>query len=167
MLHFQYNGLLSGLLLLSISSLASHSVLLAGLLFSGLLMFKVRMMLELIRTQYVTLQHIYLYIAPAFIVYMFRNYCFKTGEHIQFKKSHALCIAKHKDWKGERLNTHLVTIGGRVIWSSISVTRLVLLGLSVLVNVTAAMAPFILTGERHSDTHFIIKTHCLQIIYPM
>ena len=43
MLHFQYNGLLSGLLLLSISSLASHSVLLAGLLFSGLLMFKVRM----------------------------------------------------------------------------------------------------------------------------
>lgn len=96
-IHFQYNGLLSGLLLLSISSLASHSVLLAGLLFSGLLMFK----------------HIYLYIAPAFIVYMFRNYCFKTG--------------------------------GRVIWSSISVTRLVLLGLSVLVNVTAAMAPFILT----------------------
>ena len=62
----QYNGLLSGLLLLSISSLASHSVLLAGLLFSGLLMFKVRMMLELIRTQYVTLQHIYLYIAPAY-----------------------------------------------------------------------------------------------------
>ena len=49
MFHFQYNGLLSGLLLLSISSLASHSVLLAGLLFSGLLMFKVRMVTELIR----------------------------------------------------------------------------------------------------------------------
>ena len=81
MFYFQYNGLLSGLLLLSISSLASHSVLLAGLLFSGLLMFKVRMVTELIRkTHIVTLQHIYLYIAPAFIVYMFRNYCFKTGE---------------------------------------------------------------------------------------
>ena len=37
--------------------------------------------------------------------------------------------------------------GGRVIWSSFSVTRLILLGLSVLVNVTAAMAPFIVTGE--------------------
>merc|ERR1719282_2189515 len=61
-------------------------------------------------------KHIYLYIAPAFIVYMFRNYCFKTA-------------------------------GGQVVWSSFSVTRLVLLGLSVLVNVTAALAPFILTDN--------------------
>ena len=99
-IHFQYNGLLSGLLLLSISSLASHRFLMSGLLFSGLLMFK----------------HIYLYIAPAFIVYMFRNYCFKTA-------------------------------GGRVVWSSFSLTRLILLGLSVMVNVTAAMAPFILTDN--------------------
>ena len=34
-----------------------------------------------------------------------------------------------------------------MIWSSFSLTRLVLLGLSVLVNVTAAMAPFILTDN--------------------
>ena len=40
--------------------------------------------------------------------------------------------------------------GGRVIWSSFSVTRLVLLGLSVLVNVTTAMVPFILTGEQET-----------------
>ena len=99
-IHFQYNGILSGLLLLSISSLASQQVLVSGLLFSGLLMFK----------------HIYLYIAPAFIVYMFRNYCFKTA-------------------------------GGQVVWSSFSVTRLVLLGLSVLANVTAALAPFIMTDN--------------------
>ena len=159
----QYNGLLSGLLLLSISSLASHSVLLAGLLFSGLLMFKVRMMLELIRTQYVTLQHIYLYIAPAFIVYMFRNYCFKTGELSQVK----LCVSLNRKTGNVNIAALLPSLGSRVIWSSFSLTRLVLLGLSVLVNVTAAMAPFILTGEGHSDSLFMIKTRCLQIISPM
>ena len=80
----QYNGLLSGLLLLSIASLASHRVLVSGLLFSGLLMFKVRrcMIIRLQNNNNVSLQHIYLYIAPAFIVYMFRNYCFKTGDII-------------------------------------------------------------------------------------
>ena len=61
-IHFQYNGFLSGVLLLSISSLASQQYLVSGLLFSALLMLK----------------HIYLYIAPAFIVYMFRSYCFKS-----------------------------------------------------------------------------------------
>ena len=49
--------------------------------------------------------------------------------------------------------------GGRVIWSSFSVTRLILLGLSVLVNVTAAMAPFIVTGETEdSKTLYNDKT---------
>ena len=40
----------------------------------------------------------------------------------------------------------LFTAGGRVVWSSFSLTRLILLGLSVLVNVTAALAPFVMTG---------------------
>ena len=40
-----------------------------------------------------------------------------------------------------------------MIWSSFSLTRLVLLGLSVLVNVTAAMAPFIVTGETGDGQH--------------
>ena len=58
----QYNGLLSGLLLLSISAVAGARWAEAALLFSGLLMMK----------------HIYLYIAPAFIVYMLRS-CFQTS----------------------------------------------------------------------------------------
>ena len=99
-IHFQYNGFLSGLLLLSISSLASGSFIIAGIFFSALLMFK----------------HIYLYCAPAFIVYMFRSYCFKSSAN------------------------------GKIIWSSFSLLNLILLGVSVIVNVAAAMGPFIATG---------------------
>ena len=100
-IHFQYNGFLSGVLLLSISAIASHNFILAGLLFSALLMLK----------------HIYLYMAPAYIVFMLRSYCFKTNS------------------------------SGTTSWSSFSPVRLILLGLSVLVNVGLAMGPFILSGE--------------------
>jgi len=100
-IHFQYNGFLSGILLLSISALANQNFIVAGLLFSALLMLK----------------HIYLYIAPAFIIYMFRNYCFKS------------------------------TGNGSVILSSFSLLNLSLLGISVIVNVAAAMGPFILSDN--------------------
>jgi len=100
-IHFQYNGFLSGILLLSISALANQNFIIAGLLFSSLLMLK----------------HIYLYIAPAFIIYMFRNYCFKS------------------------------TGNGSVILSSFSILNLSMLGISVLVNVAAAMGPFILSDN--------------------
>ena len=43
----------------------------------------------------------------------------------------------------------LFPAGGRVVWSSFSLTRLILLGLSVLVNVAAALAPFIISGHLH------------------
>ena len=100
-IHFQYNGFMSGILLLSISYLASQHFIIAALLFSALLMFK----------------HIYLYIAPAFIVYMFRSYCFKSSSN------------------------------GKVIFSSFSLLNLIFLGVAVLSNVAAAMGPFILTGN--------------------
>ena len=100
-IHFQYNGFLSGVLLLSISTLASQQFFISGLLFSSLLMLK----------------HIYLYIAPAFIVFMFRSYCFKS------------------------------TSSGNIIWSSFSIVKLSFLAISVLTNVAAAMLPFILTGD--------------------
>ena len=59
-IHFQYNGFLYGLLLLSLVLARKQSTLLAsGLLFAALLCFK----------------HIYLYLAPAYFVYLLRVYC--------------------------------------------------------------------------------------------
>ncbi|KAI9737180.1 MAG: glycosyl transferase [Cirrosporium novae-zelandiae] len=59
-LHFQYNGFMYGLLILSIVLSQKQSTLLqGGLLFAVLLCFK----------------HIYLYLAPAYFVYLLRAYC--------------------------------------------------------------------------------------------
>jgi len=59
-IHFQYNGFLYGVLVLSLVLARSKSTLLAsGLLFAGLL----------------CLKHIYLYLAPAYFVFLLREYC--------------------------------------------------------------------------------------------
>jgi alpha-1,3-glucosyltransferase len=59
-IHFQYNGFLYGLLVLSLVLARKQSTLLSsGLLFAALLCFK----------------HIYLYLAPAYFVYLLRAYC--------------------------------------------------------------------------------------------
>jgi alpha-1,3-glucosyltransferase len=59
-IHFQYNGAMYGLLILSIVYAQQPSTLLeSGLLFAALLCFK----------------HIYLYLAPAYFVYLLRAYC--------------------------------------------------------------------------------------------
>jgi hypothetical protein len=59
-IHFQYNGFLYGILILSLVLARSNStLLLSGLLFAALL----------------CLKHIYLYLAPAYFVYLLRVYC--------------------------------------------------------------------------------------------
>lgn len=59
-IHFQYNGAMYGLLILSIVYAQQPSTLLkSGLLFASLLCFK----------------HIYLYLAPAYFIYLLRAYC--------------------------------------------------------------------------------------------
>ncbi len=59
-IHFQYNGFLYGILILSMVLARNQStLLLSGILFSALLCFK----------------HIYLYLAPAYFVYLLRAYC--------------------------------------------------------------------------------------------
>jgi hypothetical protein len=66
-IHFQYNGFLYGILILSLVLARSRStLLLSGLLFAALLCFK----------------HIYLYLAPAYFVYLLRAYC--LGQRVTF-----------------------------------------------------------------------------------
>jgi len=60
--HFQYNGLLTGVVLLTIASLARDRVVSAAVWFSVLLHMK----------------HIYLYYAPAVGIYMLRSHCFQS-----------------------------------------------------------------------------------------
>lgn len=70
-IHFQYNGFMYGLLILSLVLARKKStLLLSGILFAALLMFK----------------HIYLYHAPAYFTYLLRVYCLgqKNIFHIQF-----------------------------------------------------------------------------------
>ncbi|KUJ19554.1 glycosyltransferase family 57 protein [Mollisia scopiformis] len=70
-IHFQYNGFLYGLLILSLVLARKKSTTLAsGLLFAALL----------------CLKHIYLYLAPAYLVYLLRAYCLgpKSIFHIKF-----------------------------------------------------------------------------------
>jgi alpha-1,3-glucosyltransferase len=61
--HFQYNGFLTGVLLLSLAALARDQVLQAAVWFSILL----------------NLKHIYMYYAPAVGVYMLRSHCFQSA----------------------------------------------------------------------------------------
>ncbi|KAF2235764.1 glycosyltransferase family 57 protein [Viridothelium virens] len=72
-IHFQYNGFLYGVLILSLvlAKGPSPSLLQSGLLFAGLL----------------CLKHIYLYLAPAYFVYLLRVYCLSPRSifRIQFQ----------------------------------------------------------------------------------
>ncbi|KAL9590321.1 MAG: hypothetical protein Q9203_000893 [Teloschistes exilis] len=73
-IHFQYNGLLYGILILSLVNARNHASLLSGgLFFAGLLCMK----------------HIYLYLAPAYFVYLLRIYCLssKSVLRVQFRNT--------------------------------------------------------------------------------
>ncbi|XP_065364538.1 probable dolichyl pyrophosphate Glc1Man9GlcNAc2 alpha-1,3-glucosyltransferase [Calliphora vicina] len=64
-IHFQYNGFLFGLLLLSISYMLEDRFLKGTFIFACLLNFK----------------HIFLYTAPAFGIYLLRYYCLEAGKN--------------------------------------------------------------------------------------
>ena len=74
-IHFQYNGFLYGILILSIvQARRSSGLLMSGILFAGLL----------------CLKHIYLYLAPAYFVYLLRAYC--LGPRSIFNIKFANCV---------------------------------------------------------------------------
>lgn len=77
-IHFQYNGFLYGILTLSMVSARKQStMLLGGSLFAALLCFK----------------HIYLYLAPAYFVYLLRAYCLSQKPTFRIRYSNCAKLA--------------------------------------------------------------------------
>ena len=76
--HFQYNGFLYGILVLSLVFCRKQSTMLyGGILFAVLLCFK----------------HIYLYLAPAYFVYLLRVYCLGPKSVLHIRWSNSLKLA--------------------------------------------------------------------------
>lgn len=77
-IHFQYNGFLYGILILSLV-LARHesTMLISAVLFAALLCFK----------------HIYLYLAPAYFVYLLRVYCLGRKSVFQIRFGNAIKLS--------------------------------------------------------------------------
>ncbi|XP_045149020.1 probable dolichyl pyrophosphate Glc1Man9GlcNAc2 alpha-1,3-glucosyltransferase [Echinops telfairi] len=97
-IHFQYNGFLLGLMLLSIARLFQKRALEGAVLFAALLHFK----------------HIYLYVAPAYGIYLLRSYCFTANKP-----------------------------DGSVRWDSFSLARVASLGLIVFIVSAVSLGPFL------------------------
>ncbi|KAK7097912.1 dolichyl pyrophosphate Glc1Man9GlcNAc2 alpha-1,3-glucosyltransferase-like [Littorina saxatilis] len=100
-IHFQYNGFLSGMLLMSIVRIYEGRNLEAAFWFSVLLNFK----------------HIYLYIAPAYFVYLLRYHCFAS------------------------------TPDGKLSLRSFSLSKLFWLGTVVIFVFMVSFGPFIYMGQ--------------------
>ncbi|KAL7853883.1 hypothetical protein AOLI_G00207270 [Acnodon oligacanthus] len=101
-IHFQYNGFLCGVLLLSVARHFQGRHLEGALLFSILL----------------NLKHIYLYIAPAYGIFLLRCFCFTQNN-----------------------------ADGSLQWKSFSLFRLVALGSIVLSTFAVSFGPFIIMGQ--------------------
>ncbi|KAG7516549.1 putative dolichyl pyrophosphate Glc1Man9 c2 alpha-1,3-glucosyltransferase [Solea senegalensis] len=101
-IHFQYNGFLFGFLLLSVAKHLQSQHLQGALLFSILL----------------NLKHIYLYVAPAYGIYLLRSYCFTQDNR-----------------------------DGSVRWTSFSPLRLLALGTIVVSVCALSFGPFIVMGQ--------------------
>ncbi|TFK43647.1 glucosyltransferase [Crucibulum laeve] len=76
-IHFQYNGFMFGILLWSILMARNGNKLVSGILFAILLNFK----------------HIYMYLAPAYFIYLLRSFCLSPTYQLQTKNFVSLANA--------------------------------------------------------------------------
>jgi alpha-1,3-glucosyltransferase len=67
-IHFQYNGILYGILLISISCMIREEYEASAFWFAFLL----------------NMKHIYIYLAPAYFVYLLKNYCLKGSPNTKY-----------------------------------------------------------------------------------
>ncbi|KAK9380174.1 glycosyl transferase [Kockiozyma suomiensis] len=101
-IHFQYNAMLFGILIFSFVYIRQGKMLTGGVLFAVLLCFK----------------HIFLYLSPAYFVYLLRAYCLDIGSF--------------------RLNAP---------WAAIRVKNCIYLGSSIIAVALIAFGPFIYMGQ--------------------
>uniref|UniRef100_A0A1B6BXI8 Alpha-1,3-glucosyltransferase n=2 Tax=Clastoptera arizonana TaxID=38151 RepID=A0A1B6BXI8_9HEMI len=101
-IHFQYNGFLFGVLLLSVARIMEDHYLAAAFWFAILL----------------NLKHIFAYIAPAYIIYFLRNYCFTSSV------------------RNESIN-----------WKALSIRQSSKLGCIVILVFLTSYGPFIYLGQ--------------------
>ncbi|XP_054610137.1 probable dolichyl pyrophosphate Glc1Man9GlcNAc2 alpha-1,3-glucosyltransferase [Dunckerocampus dactyliophorus] len=101
-IHFQYNGFLFGFLLLSVAKHLQSRHLQGALLFAILL----------------NLKHIYLYVAPAYGVFLLRSYCFTQDNS-----------------------------DGSIRWRSFSLLRMLALGSIVFTVCALSFGPFVIMGQ--------------------
>jgi alpha-1,3-glucosyltransferase len=106
-IHFQYNGFLFGILILSITRI------LQGRHIEGAMWFAVLL----------NLKHIFLYIAPAYFIYLLKHYCFN-----------------------DHSNQSSVTVGPPSL-NQFKVKKFTWLGVSVVTIFFASFGPFIINGQ--------------------
>ena len=74
-IHFQYNGFLTGILLISLAEMHQDNFVSSSIWFCILL----------------NLKHLYIYLAPAYFVYILRKFC--LDRHFNFKKANFLKVS--------------------------------------------------------------------------
>ncbi|KAF0682748.1 Aste57867_25151 [Aphanomyces stellatus] len=139
--HFQYNGMLLGLLILSVAYIREGSDLKGALVYAVLLMMK----------------HIYLYVALLYFVYLFGHYCYTVpATHGPSLRTRSLSNTDTHDTLA-----HLVAGRGRF-----SLAKFLALGLMVLAVFAAAFAS-VMVGPGNAHTAVEHLTQIASRLFPV
>ncbi|KAL6747134.1 glycosyl transferase [Haematococcus lacustris] len=148
-IHFQYNGVLTGLLLASLACMQSGQDWLGGVLYAVLL----------------HLKHLYVYCAPLYLVYILRHWCFPPGQpstqHTfdslptpsdpRPSLRHPPSTQQQQKQQEQQLQQQLLqedALTGRE-WLGRGLVRLAFMGSSVVAVSAVSLGPFLATGQLH------------------
>ncbi|KAI8870728.1 ALG6, ALG8 glycosyltransferase [Ramicandelaber brevisporus] len=115
--HFQYNGFLFGIFVLTMLDILEGNDLRAGILFAILLNFK----------------HIFVYLAPAYFAYLLRHYCMPSS------------LPSKKTATGNEKNTTGASIVTLI--TSLDILRLIKLGGAVIAVVAVSLGPWVYMNQ--------------------